>query len=104
MSDTTGQDAERQRSDDDPEVAQRLVEEARTEGLDLVGGRYVRRQPAGDRPRDKLVRRRRGSGPWAPVAEVAAAASTAPVEVRHPPQPDVRGLMVNAARWAAGTG
>jgi putative transposase len=37
MTDTTGHDAERQRSDDDREVAERLVEQAREEGLDLVG-------------------------------------------------------------------
>lgn len=33
-----------------------------------------------------------------------AAANHTHVEVRHPPQPDVRGLMANAARWADGTG
>ncbi|WP_276319880.1 transposase [Egibacter rhizosphaerae] len=37
MTDTTGDNAERQRSDDDREVAERLVEQAREEGLDLVG-------------------------------------------------------------------
>ena len=37
MTATNAHDAERQRSDDDREVAERLVEQARAEGLDLVG-------------------------------------------------------------------
>jgi transposase-like protein len=37
MTDTTGDNAERERSDDHREVAERLVEQAREEGLDLVG-------------------------------------------------------------------
>ncbi|QBI19163.1 hypothetical protein ER308_06155 [Egibacter rhizosphaerae] len=37
MTDATGHDAERERSDEDREVAERLVEQAREEGLDLVG-------------------------------------------------------------------
>ena len=37
MTDATGYDGERQRSDEDREVAERLVEQAREEGLDLVG-------------------------------------------------------------------
>jgi putative transposase len=37
MTDTTAHEPERQRSDDDREVAERLVEQAREEGLDLVG-------------------------------------------------------------------
>jgi len=37
MTDTIAGDAERQRSQEDREVAERLVEQAREEGLDLVG-------------------------------------------------------------------